>query len=263
MCPVDQQERVRQLNGEIRGLQNNLEKSQALMNATQGPKVLTETTVFKYPLLSSSKKFIGLITGNIEGVKIADIWVNSENNNMQMSRWYEGTISGMIRYLGAKKDEGGEITPDGDIIANELKQKMGTRTRVEPTTVFMTSPGELEKTHGVKAVFHVASVVGTPGSGYRPIENVEDCVTKVLDLAEAENAALQKCKSVLLPLLGSGTGQVDLAAISDKLLKRAITHLESNLDGRIDSIYFLTWTSRHLEICKDVLGKCGKIKIDD
>ncbi len=260
---IDQQERISQLNGEIRGLQNDLEKCKTLATATRGPQVLTETQVFRYPLLSSSKKFIGLVTGNIQGVKIADIWVNSENNNMQMSRWYEATISGMIRYLGAKKDEGGEITPDGDIIANELKQKMGTKARVEPTTVFMTSPGELAKTHSVKAVLHVASVQGTPGWGYRPIENVEDCVTKVLDLADSENAALQECKSVLLPLLGSGTGQADLAVIADKLLKRAITHLESHSDGRIDSIYFLTWTSRHLEICKDVLRKCGKVKVDD
>jgi hypothetical protein len=182
---------------------------------------------------------------------------------MQMSRWYEGTISGMIRYLGAKKDEGGEIVPDGDLIANELKQKMGTKTRVEPTTVFMTSPGELARTHGVKAIFHVACVQGTPGKGYRPIENVEDCVTKVLDLAKSENAALQECKSVLLPLLGSGTGQADLAFIADKLLKRTITYLESDIGGRIDSIYFLTWTSRHLEMCKDVLRKCGKVTIED
>ena len=96
------QQNVDELNNTIRRLQEDLQKSTALGTASQKPKVLSETKVFAYPLSASQKK-IGLITGNIQGVKNVDIWVNSENNNMQMSRWYEGTISGMIRYLGAKK----------------------------------------------------------------------------------------------------------------------------------------------------------------
>jgi O-acetyl-ADP-ribose deacetylase (regulator of RNase III) len=197
-------------------------------------------------------------------VRVADIWVNSENNNMEMSRWYEGTISGMIRYLGAKKDDGGEITENGDIIARELKEKLGKRNRVEPTTVLMTSPGELaKKPYNVKAIIHVASVQGTPGRGYRPIDNVEDCVTKALELAETENATLQECKSVVFPLLGTGTGQAQIDVVAQKLLTRAINHLESNRDGRIECVYFLAWTNLHLESCKDVLRKCGKVDIRD
>ena len=34
-----------------------------------------------------------------------DIWVSSENINMEMARPYDTSVSGLIRYLGATKDE--------------------------------------------------------------------------------------------------------------------------------------------------------------
>jgi O-acetyl-ADP-ribose deacetylase (regulator of RNase III) len=257
---ADEATAANQLNDRIRGLESDLEKCKQATDAIQPPQVLAETQAFQYPLLSSNKKSIGLVTGNIQGVTVADIWVNSENSNMQMSRWYEGNISGMIRYLGAKKDEGGEITPHGDIVASELSQRMGAKTRVERTTVFITSPGELAKTHNVKALFHVASVQGAPGMGYRPVENIEDCVTKILERAESDDPVLKDCKSVLIPLLGSGTGQGELAVTAEKLVMRAISYLESHPAGRIRSVYFLTWTRSHFEICKKVLEKSGRVK---
>lgn len=151
-----------------------------------------------------------------------------------------------------------------DGIARELREKMGKRTRVEPATVLVTSPGELaKKPYNVKAILHVASVQGSPGKGYRGIDNVEDCVSKVLQVADSENAALQECKSIVFPLLGSGTGQAEIALVSQKLLTRAINHLESNPEGRIERVYFLAWTNLHLENCKDVLRKSGKVDIKD
>lgn len=257
---IDQKQRVDDLNNQLRALQNDLEHAQLLAAAREATKVLTETKVFRCALRSTPTRVIGLITGNLEGVRVADIWVNSENNNMQMSRWYEGTISGMIRYLGARKDEGGEIIEDGDIIARELKEKMGKRTRVEPTTVFVTSPGELaRRPYNVKALIHIATVQGAPGKGYRAIENLEDCVSKVLQQAESDNSLLEGCKSIVFPLLGSGHGQADIGAVADKLLTRAINELASNPNGRIECIYFLVWTNLHFETCRDILCKNDRI----
>jgi len=40
-----------------------------------------------------------MITGDIQNIKEIDVWVNSENTNMQMARHFERSISAIIRYL--------------------------------------------------------------------------------------------------------------------------------------------------------------------
>jgi O-acetyl-ADP-ribose deacetylase (regulator of RNase III) len=87
--------------------------------------------------------------------------------------------------------------------------------------------------------------------GYRPVENIEDCVTKIIERAESDDPVLKDCKSVLIPLLGSGTGQGELAVTAEKLVMRAISYLESHPAGRIRSVYFLTWTRSHFEILQE------------
>ena len=136
----------------------------------------------KYRLKKHKLRKVGTIAGNLENVKNVDRWVNSENTNMQMSRYYEGTISGTIRYLGAQRDFAGEVMED--VIGNDLRARMAGRTSVEPATVLDTDSGELKNTHNVKKILHVAAVRGVrgvPGKSYHPDENVEQCVTKALE----------------------------------------------------------------------------------
>jgi hypothetical protein len=45
---------------------------------------LTKTEIFDYQLRKVPDKHVGLITGDLRHVKGIDIWVNSENTNMQM-----------------------------------------------------------------------------------------------------------------------------------------------------------------------------------
>ena len=74
-----------------------------------------------------------------------------------MSRRYERSISGTIRYLGAKKDGAKRVAEDR--IANELFAKVGP-AGVDPGVLIDTNAGELTKTHGVKKIFHATSVQG-------------------------------------------------------------------------------------------------------
>ena len=57
-------------------------------------------------------KRVCVITGDICKRHGIDVWVNSENTNMQMSRFYDKTLSGMIRCEGAEKDENEQIVAD-------------------------------------------------------------------------------------------------------------------------------------------------------
>lgn len=238
---------------------HTLEKElQGKMQEQRGSVVLQNNGIFVYTLKANRSKKIGLVTGGIELVKIADVWVSSENTNLQMSRFYECSVSGVIRYYGARKDRVVGNVID-DVIANELAEIKGNNLYVEPATVIVTGSGELEKTHNVKKIFHVASVQGEVGAGYRPINNLQSCVTNALRKADSEELRSLGIKSILFPLMGVGTAKGDLKDIAQRLIQAAISYLETTKDSSIECIYFLTWTDVELERCQAILQQSEKL----
>jgi O-acetyl-ADP-ribose deacetylase (regulator of RNase III) len=253
-------EKVRMdLSAELEAREEELQRSKDLLEKDQEqvPSVLRETNTYEYKLKERRSKRIALITGDIRNVKVADIWVNSENTNMQMSRFYERSISAIIRYLGAKKDVAGYVIED--VIANELAEAMGNRLVVQPATVLPTGAGELQRTHNVKKIFHVASVHGEIGFGYRPINNLEYCVTSALKTADSEEFKSLGLKSILFPLMGAGTAKGNLKEIAERLIHAAISYMETTEDSAIDYVYFLTWTDIELDTCKEMLEGSDKL----
>ena len=121
----------------------------------------------RYELIAQPRRFIGYKTGPIEGVRGVDLWVNSENEDMIMDRFIGRSISANIRYLGADKDAAGNLTDD--IINNDLTAEIGAHSPVRIGSVFETTSGLLNETHGVDAILHVASVRGAgPAGASRP-----------------------------------------------------------------------------------------------
>jgi O-acetyl-ADP-ribose deacetylase (regulator of RNase III) len=247
-----------ELNNKIRALEEELQKSRNLQapgaDAPSFKPLPTEFT--SYPLIAKHKRKIGLITGNLQGVKGVDIWVNSENTNMQMSRFYDRSISGAIRHLGACKDKFGAVAED--LIVKELTGVMGDKGEVAPGTVLITESGALKESHGVKKIFHAASVRGEAASGYRVIDNIGSCVTNALNLADTELSG-EPCKTILFPLLGAGAGKARPEDVAGPLMMAAIEYLESQTDTSIDTVYFLAWGERELEVCKSALASTGRV----
>lgn|SRR5215211_991761 len=227
--------------------------SQNLASASPVDNPVNEHEKYTYRVAVAPTRHVGFVTGSITSVTDIDCWVNSENTNMQMARFFDRSVSGVIRYAGARKDFAGSVMED--VIADELQQAMGSNLMVQPATVIVTGAGELERTHKVKAVFHVASVHGEVGSGYRSIGNIEDCVGNVLREADNELVGGQKLRSVLFPLLGTGTGGGELSSIVDRLFTTAISYCETNRSGNITHIYFLAWTEMARETCLKVLTR--------
>jgi len=221
------------------------------------PAVLQHSDTYLYWLKAKRSKQVGLIAGRIEVLRKADAWVSSENTNMQMSRFYERSVSGVIRYYGAKKDIVGNVVED--VIANELARIRGDNFYVHPATVLITGSGELQNTHNVKKIFHVASVQGEVGEGYRPIKNIELCVTNVLTKADSEELKSLNIKSIVFPLMGAGTAQGNLKEIAQKLIQAAILYLETTEGSTLERVYFLTWTDVELETCREILQQSEKL----
>lgn len=156
-------------------------------------------------------------------------------------------MSGLIRYLGATKDRTGTIVKD--VIADELAALMHGRQVVNPGQIVPTSPGDLAVTHNVKRIFHAAAVYGVVGVGFRPIENVEQCITNALAFIDFEQklaatsrtaASDTRAESILFPLLGAGTARADVTNSARRQVETAVSYLRSRAEfTRVNRVYFL------------------------
>jgi len=214
---------------------------------------IEDCVVYRYQLHASLKKWIGMVTGDIRRAKeVADIWVNPENVYMQMARPYDRAISAVIRYAGATKTIAGNI--ENDLIADELRDimKRAGEKQVADGTVIPTGSGELAATHGVQLIFHVACARGIVGKGYQPVEHLRECVLNALALEDSPKFAEKNLRSILFPLLGTGTSRGDLNEKVPLLTDAAITHLHRPAT-QIECVLFLTFTEVELEICRSVI----------
>jgi hypothetical protein len=229
------------------------------LNIEPEGKPLEEIEFYEAALKDADGVAIGLITGDIQNVTGVDVWVNSENTNMQMARPFENSISGIIRYLGAEKDsENGQIKTD--TIVKALEERMNGKTSVDPGTVLVTPSGEMRKTHGVKLIFHAAANYGQVGQGYIPIDYVARCVTNALKTTP-QNGEGGEVESILFPLMATRSRRG--AVLEDRvrpLLNAAIDHLERNPRGAFRKVYFLTYTDKELEVCWDILRADSRLQ---
>jgi O-acetyl-ADP-ribose deacetylase (regulator of RNase III) len=182
---------------------------------------------------------VGIAAGDLfEGADI-DVYVNSENDYMQMARIFESkTISSLLRYYGSKLDGAGRIVED--TVQDELNLRIkedDIKTRpVEIGTVIVTSAGSeashLRKRKG-RFIFHIATVSVVGDGPNKSLEcnlveaSVRRCVRRVLDtvlevnkkrgvvspdkteqrkLQEAAQGTYQPIRSIVLPLFGAGHG---------------------------------------------------------
>lgn len=200
-------------------------------------------------LVGPANRYLGIITGDVRRVRCADIWVNSENTEMQMARFNEFSISSIIRYEGAVRDDLGRVVDDR--IADELRLKVAGRWPVPPAAAVVTGSGELSR-WGVSHVVHVAAVQGEPGAGFRQIQEVGRCVISVMTEVDKIDTS-PRPQTILFPLLGAGQGGGELEATVSALAGAAIDYFSSVVQTRISTVYFLAYTDVELAACEKVL----------
>jgi hypothetical protein len=201
---------------------------------------------------------LGYVTGALTDVRGIDVWVNSENTQMEMARPYERSVSSLIRYYGAVRHADGRIRRD--VIQEAVRKQLHGLATVAPGTVIDTEPGELEH-WGVRRLLHVASVEGQPGLGYRPIQNVRACATNVLEhLARLNHAGREApLGTVLMPILGTGTGGGDPKTMLEDLVA-SVLHFGANRRSGVTGVHFLAYTERQIEVCEAVLGAMPRLR---
>lgn len=240
-------------------------------------KQIREERVEEYEIPRAAGKRIGIVAGNLRDVNLGaslrerpiDIWVSSENINMQMARPHDPSISGLIRYLGAKRDETGTILDD--TVASELRGKMRRRQLVNPGEIVSTGAGALGRTHRVKRIYHAASVYGVVGAGYHAISRVEQCISNALVRADEEALGLFESldqgkrvaaqpggRAILFPLLAAGTARADVIQSARQQLAAAINYLRSRAGFTcVDRVYFLARDETVLQGLRVALAELG------
>ena len=221
------------------------------LNIEPEGKPIDETEFYEARLKDNDTLAVGLVTGDLQNVTGVDVWVNSENTNMQMARPFENSISGVIRYLGAEKDENGQIKVD--TLAKALEDKMSGRASVDPATILVTTSGALLKSHRVKRIFHAAANYGQVGQGYIPIDHVARCVVNALKQCP-EAGECGKLRSILFPLLATRSRRGTVLEDRVKtLLNAAIDYLARNAGCTFWKVYFLAYTDKERDVCQDLL----------
>jgi O-acetyl-ADP-ribose deacetylase (regulator of RNase III) len=227
------------------------------LNVERKPKRIENKDIYLYSVTKQKGKEVGVITGDIENITEADVWVNSENTNMQMARHYDRSISATIRYMGAQKDDFGRVVED--TIAEELHKAVGTG--YVPTGIVKdTTSGALKKSNNVKRIFHAASVVGQPGNGYQLIDNVSICIDNALKLADSDKLRNEGIRSILFPLMGTATARANAQKVADELIEAAVCYYINYPKSRINKIYFLAYTEQDLQICLNKLDGDERLK---
>lgn len=216
------------------------------------PAVLTRQTTHWFQLkgIAVESLWIGVITGDIRPVRGIDAWVNSENTDMMMSRTNDDSVSGIIRYEGARRDVGGHVRED--LIAEELASRVGDRRPVAAGSAIVTSSGTLAESHGVRFLVHVAAVEGQPGAGYRPVRDIGLAVDRALTAAAAPGFT-EPAHSILFPLLGAGAGGAPIEATAERLLSAVADHLKSGASPKLERVLVLAYTDAELAACLRVL----------
>lgn len=241
---------------------NNHETDSPVAEILEGLKVedktkaISKIATYCYRLNANKEKKIAVITGDIMAhPEKIDIWVNSENTNMQMARYYDRSFSAVVRYNGAKKDDNEEIMEDS--IAIQLANAKGNRETVNPFTVLVTDGGALAQSRAVKKIFHIAATVGVPGIGWKALTPVDTSISKCLRMADNRNEDL---RSIIFPMLATGLGGLDVYEVAPQLIKAAISYLLAYPDSRIGTIYFTAWNGRDLEACINALDGLDEVE---
>lgn len=222
---------------------------------------VAKTALHRYRVSAAANTVIEIVAGEIQDVTGVDLWVNSENTNMQMARFYDRSVSGIIRYLGARKNRRGEVVED--TIADALSDAMEGQQSVDPATVLVTTAGELGSTHGVRAILHVATVQGAVGGGYRPVADMSRCVRNALataDSAECRDGDWHP-RSILCPLIGTGAAAQEATGSSiPALLSAAVDHVTHRPDWGLQRICFAALTDEDVTDCCRVLDGLREVE---
>jgi O-acetyl-ADP-ribose deacetylase (regulator of RNase III) len=226
-----------------------------------------ETGLWRFPQSSSGdgQLLIGVKCGDIRRVNDVDVWVNSENNLMQMARPWEKSISAYLRRTGSRWTGLAKSRFD-DALGVALARAAAERGQFEIGDVVITpapSRTDLADLNHVKAVAHVAAVQPrADGKGFETGGDVRLCVTTVLDDVArfAKNRKERDCRTILFPLLGTGDAGAPPEIVASEMVSAIVDWRRARGEKpHFSRIYLLAFNQRAKLACIAAMSAAGCI----
>ncbi|MEP7286040.1 MAG: TIR domain-containing protein [Chloroflexota bacterium] len=221
---------------------------------------------------------IHLSVGNILDMPAGtlDVIVNSENDYLQMARFYEvNTLSARLRKTGAYFDKNKRLVED--TVQRDLDAYDDVRP-VSTTQVIVTKAGhelsDLRLRKKVKFIFHAITVQFNIGSMGDPVialgnneviqETIKCCFDKISQvnqdaaLRESVDPEFKAIKSIAFPLFGTGMGGRGIKEIAPAMvggLSRAISEYN---EPTLRDIYLLVYSPNEVVPIEEALNATFK-----
>ena len=209
-----------------------------------------------YELPDNSGRRIIIQNGDIEQIKHMEIQVDaivsSENTDMMLARYYDGSISGTLRYMAASTDARNYIAIDN--LGNSLAQVLRDLNVTPPVgrgAVYATPTTELAK-RGVRYVLHAAAVYGKRSiRGYETDGGmldlcVENAFARFDEVARIEaGRGKPPMQTIMFPLFGAGTAKLSPTTAARIIVNAIITHMKNT--HSVETTYLLAYTEGDLQ----------------
>ncbi len=215
-----------------------------------------------YLLKEGSSQQIVVLTGRLEDLLQEkqfnfDSVVSIEGTNLQLARFYQPSVSGILRYFDAEKS-GGQVKHDSlqETINNQMR-KHHLQPPLSAGSVMATPTTGLQE-YNIKFVFHVAALEGTVGDGYTFRRSLlDDYVQEVFNHFE-ELAEPHQLKSIMFTIIDAEYVDVAPIEITSQLLP-----IVSRLMQRVSAcrtVYLLARTRAELEAIHQAAQKADLLE---
>lgn len=242
----------------------------------QSPKAPDKKSAAKFQFVVDGKTALHVASGDVAKVRGVDAFVNSENDYMQMARFFESkTVSATLRRMGSRIRDGRYH----DTIQHELDLQLLEKGRpVQCGDVFVTSSGGphsvLAKDNKARYILHVAAVQAVAAEArvvpFKQPFQIEACGRSVLDKIMAVNEAKgvisprgweqrieqeqratagdAEIRSVIFPLFGTGQGGSAVNEVLGPMLDGMAGFL-SDRDGQMSvrDIFLSAYTTQDVD----------------
>jgi O-acetyl-ADP-ribose deacetylase (regulator of RNase III) len=252
------------------------------------PKAPDNQKAASYRLLKDDPQvLLHVASGDMMKIKNVDVFVNSENDYMQMARFFESrTISSMLRKRGARVINGRYQ----DTIQQELDWHLRDRGRpVQAAEVIATSTGgpssELAKFNKARVIIHVAAVQAVDAVcrviPYKEPYQIQASVHAMLAQLAALNdvdgvfsppntdqrfdqearakAGHGRLRSIVFPLLGTGQGGAEVSEVIGPIVESLIGYLSDNdnsdLRDTLSEVYISAFSEDDVSVVKATLNE--------
>ncbi|MBL8130271.1 MAG: TIR domain-containing protein [Anaerolineae bacterium] len=221
---------------------------------------------------------IHLALGDMLDMEHFDVIVNSENDYMQMARYYEFTaLSSRLRALGALVEGGMTLEDTLQEHLNEQLKRGRIKRPVALTHVLVTRAGhprsELRKI--AHLVFHASTVrlaAGELDESVKPISpegikrTVRNCLQEVIhqnqtggaDLPSTdEDHDIQPISSIVFPMIGTGYGERSIEEVVHPIVEGVHSFLQRHCESEhlkpLRHIYLCAYTQTDAEVLEGAL----------